>query len=315
MDFILDISFALQNVREAQPEFLVAALFYLGEGLLGCSVFVSAAIHWCVDKRLGQRMLFSYAVGYGLNQTVKNIACVYRPWILDNRLSIAPIAQQTATGYSFPSGHTVGVTSVLSSLTIGIKKAAPVVLALLAIFAICFIRIFVGAHTLLDVVCAVIIAAFAASLMQFLLTWAEREPGRDVIFTLTGILLTTVVSLYLCTKPYPMVYAADSTPLVDQQTMMIDVFKAAAMLYGAFLGWLFERKLGGFSSEGTFRQRILRFLAGAAIVGVWFVASKHVLMTCGASLEVAEFIKHFVLIFLMLGIYPALISRWQKARC
>lgn len=314
MEFVFDISYALQVMREGTPDALVTVLFYLGEVMLAGAVFVAGGlVHWCIDKKLGQRMLLTYVLGYGVNQTVKNIACVYRPWILDQRLHVEPIAESSATGYSFPSGHTVGVSSVLAALAAGVRTRRGLVIACCAfgMALICFIRVFVGAHTLLDTLVAVAIAIVAALVVGRLMDWAEAAPGRDMIVALTGIVLTTAVAAFLITKPYPSLYVMSETPLVDPENLMVDVYKAAGMLYGFFLGWLVERRFCNFDSGGTLGRRVVRFVGGAALVGAWFVASKPALMAAGLGLIPAEAIKHFGLIFAMLAVYPFIVARVQ----
>ena len=62
--------------------------------------------YWNRNKRDGLYALVAYYFCMVITPLVKLTACVYRPWIRDSRIVPAGKAIVTATGYSFPSGHT-----------------------------------------------------------------------------------------------------------------------------------------------------------------------------------------------------------------
>ena len=75
-------------------------------------------VYWCISKRAGAFMLLNFTSSYMMNQTLKSIFCINRPFLLD--LRIQPYT--TATGYSFPSGHNMQGTAVYSSAAIWQKR-------------------------------------------------------------------------------------------------------------------------------------------------------------------------------------------------
>lgn len=315
MDFVLDISFALQTLRDSLPDAIPVVAFVLGDLLNGAVVFLAGSlILWCVDKKIGMRILLSFAFGYGINQAIKNIACVYRPWLLDSRLHVEPIAKGSATGYSFPSGHTVTITSAAASWAVNRKTRLAVGLAVGLVVLMAFLRVFLGAHTLVDVAAAIVVGLLAVALVQVAMSWVDAKPSRDVVVVLVGAALATLMGAFLIMKPYPLDFMDDGLLIADPKEMMDDVFKALGMVYGALAGWIMERRLGGFSTDGTFAQKAKRFVPGAAFVGIWYVASKPACMAIGLDEPIAEFVKHFGLMLLMAGFYPAVIARFQKRR-
>ena len=60
------------------------------------------ALWFAVDSRLAQKVFFVTICSTGLNGIVKNIAKVPRPF----DKGVLPVRKETATGFSFPSGHT-----------------------------------------------------------------------------------------------------------------------------------------------------------------------------------------------------------------
>ncbi len=81
-------------------------------------VIIPAFIYWCVDKKRGLYTLASYNVSVSVNAVVKLTACVYRPWIRDARIMPACDAITTATGYSFPSGHTTTAVPIYGGMAV-----------------------------------------------------------------------------------------------------------------------------------------------------------------------------------------------------
>lgn len=71
-------------------------------------IFIVAAVvvFWCVSKWEGYYLMTIAFCGTVLNQFLKLICRVPRPWVRDPNFTIVESARAEATGYSFPSGHT-----------------------------------------------------------------------------------------------------------------------------------------------------------------------------------------------------------------
>ena len=149
----------------------------------------AAIIYWCINKSEGATILLGYSTSYGINQTIKNIACVYRPWIQDSRLHVAPQAAKSATGYSFPSGHTVGVAAICGEVAVWLrKKIWVVVLSILTIVFVAFSRNWLGAHTMKDVLTAILVASSTIIIMNIIKYYIARKPEKDTFVMIFGIL-------------------------------------------------------------------------------------------------------------------------------
>jgi len=70
-------------------------------------IMIPVFVYWVLDKRSGLYVLSSYYSTVAVNAVIKLSVCAYRPWIRDSRVLPAGDAITTATGYSFPSGHTM----------------------------------------------------------------------------------------------------------------------------------------------------------------------------------------------------------------
>ena len=71
-----------------------------------------AIIYWAVSKDFGAYLMMGWSGNRLVNGALKVTACAYRPWIRDARIVPYGNAITTATGYSFPSGHTMNAASI-----------------------------------------------------------------------------------------------------------------------------------------------------------------------------------------------------------
>ena len=83
--------------------------------------------YWNRNKKDGLYALVAYYFCMVITPLVKLTACVYRPWIRDSRIVPAGKAIVTATGYSFPSGHTTTAAPLAGGMVVNTWKepAAP----------------------------------------------------------------------------------------------------------------------------------------------------------------------------------------------
>lgn len=273
----MDLQFLLflQSLRDTAPDWVTSLLLHLSEFSIGViPVLVFALVYWCVDKRTGAVMLFSFTGASVLNQAIKNTACVYRPWIRDSRIQLVAQAADSATGYSFPSGHTTCGTVFYGGVALWLKKYSRwmILPCVLLALATAFSRNWLGAHTPQDVLVALVLSTAFLCFASVLFKWADAKPYRDVDIAVFGILFSTAMLVYITLKPYPLDYAADGALLVDPWNMMTDCYRAAGGLSGFLLGWLIERHCIRFDEHGALLRRVVRYIAGAA--AVWYVNGK-----------------------------------------
>ena len=118
----------LESLRTPLGDAFFSAVTLLGEETF-FTVF-GLIIYWCFSKRWGVRFLVGGLMGSVLNQILKAIFIVPRPWVLDPSFTIVESAREAATGYSFPSGHTQSGVTVFGMLAAWSKKRVVVMLCI-----------------------------------------------------------------------------------------------------------------------------------------------------------------------------------------
>ena len=267
----IDYLLWLQGVRESLGQGVEKVVAFMGDEF-GIMLLIAAALitYWCVDKRTGVFVTFSFCVGNLIAQVAKCIACVYRPWILDERIKPAVDALDGATGYSFPSGHTVSAATILGSLAYAVRKKHVVVSIVLVIVVLFvgFSRNYLGVHTPQDVIVALLLSLAVVLACSSFTAWLEEHREHDTIILLVAVLVGVVALAVVSLKPYPMDYA-NGVLLVDPVVMQKDCFEGIGLFVGLFAGWYCERRWVNFVTTGLdWKARVVRLLIGLAFVAL-----------------------------------------------
>lgn len=304
MDYLL----ALQTIRETTPDFINYIFIVISEYFIVLSFVIPAIIYWNIDKSAGATILLGYGFSYDLNQSVKNFACIYRPWVLDSRLHVDPHAVKSATGYSFPSGHTTTAASIYGGISIWQKKRTwVVVLMSLLILLTAFARNWLGAHTLKDVLWAIILVCIWLCIVNFVKYWLSENPSKDTILCFSGIALALVLLIILSLKTYPVDYASDGSILVNPYNMLTDCFTGFGCFSGTLLGWWLQRHFVNFRTEVERKFKVLRTLTGAIVCFSIYVFWGKLFSFTGE--HISHLIKYFTLFFYIMYIHPLFFTK------
>jgi len=267
----------LQGVRTTLGNGFENVVVMLSDSAMVVALLFCAIVYWCVHKKTGQFALLCFSFGNWLNQFVKNVACVYRPWIADSRIVPAQSALGGATGYSFPSGHTVTAATAFGSLAWRARKKLPIASAILlvVVLIVAFSRTFLCVHTPQDVLVALAESALVVLLGSYVYDRYEarcQKTGKnhDGLVLLGVLALCVACILVIELKPYPIDYV-DGALLVDPDVMQRDCYEGVGAFFGMFLGWYCERRWVNFQiGDISAGERVLRGVVGLVVVAVAF---------------------------------------------
>lgn len=302
----------LQHLREITGG--VFDNFFLGITHLGeidYSYAVIAGIYWCISTQAGTFILLNTGVSLFISDLLKNIACIYRPWILDSRIHPVPQAIKMAGGYSFPSGHTQNAVSIWGSLAYLSKNKIFSAILIILILLISFSRNYLGVHTPQDVLASLIFTTIVVFLTPKFLKWVDNGKNRDIIVFVTAVLAVVACMIFEHYKSYPMDYL-NGELLVNPVNMRLSTAPKLGTFTGIFTGWLINRRFIHYDgSYGNILQKLLRFIPGVIVIyclyynGTGFLAN---FMHQKYALLISTF---FVMIFVTV-IYPLIILTVRK---
>ena len=301
----IDILLALQEFRNGAGSFLTeffSKMTFLGE--INTAIVIMAILYWSVSKELGTYLLMGWSGNRLANGVMKVTACAYRPWIRDARILPHGNAITTATGYSFPSGHTMNAASLFGG--IAVRKDYPRALRIVLGFVLAFVafsRIYLGVHTPQDVLIGAGIGTLVMWLTLRLMRWVEAHPGKDWLVVCIGVGLGAAVALYAALKPYPADYDAEGKLIVDGAKMANDTFKGVGYCVAFLVGWILERRFVGFSTEVPVQQKLMRAVIG--LLGYYAVSLILApLLKTWISGPAGTFISCFIQMFYVAFLFP-----------
>jgi len=307
----MDYLFFLQFLREKAPAFVSWIFFGISETAASVLLALPAIIYWSVDKQFGAFIGMSSVGANYCTQFVKNCACVYRPWIRDSRLYVDEMVADSATGYSFPSGHTTQAASIYESTAVWSKKKWVIILCTVLTLLTALSRNWFGAHTLQDVLTAILISMVVIIVNIFITRWLSMNPDKDWLFALICVVLAGAGLIFLANKNYPMDYTAEGDLLVDPYHMLTDCFGSFGITLGFFAGWLVERHFVKYDEKGTTKSRVIRSVAGVVSTIILYAVILN--FAChGMNDHLRKFVKMLVLYFYIFGGYPAIVKCFQK---
>ena len=260
----IDILLALQQLREGAGSFLTeffTKMTFFGE--LPTVMVIMAVIYWCVSKEFGTYLLMGFSGNRLVNGFLKVTACAYRPWIRDARIVPYGNSMTTATGYSFPSGHTMNGSTVYGGCIIrkDLAKGFRIVMGLLVLL-IGLSRCWLGVHTPQDILVGWVCGILVMWLVTKLMGWIEAHPEKDLLVVCIGIVLGAAIAIYAGVKPYPVDYNAEGKILVDGAKMANDTFKGVGWCAAFLVGWILERRFVGFSTNVSAQRKLTRLGSG-----------------------------------------------------
>ena len=270
-------------------------------------------VYWAMDKRKGLYVISSMCLTLAINQLVKLTACVYRPWIRDTRIVPAGDSIKTATGYSFPSGHTATAAPQLGghAINAGKKYWWVGLICMFVLLTIAFSRNYLGVHTPQDVCVAILESALCLFIMWKIFAYLDEHPEKEDLFLLSGVIFGFVSIAYITFKPYPMTYV-DGKLLVDPQVMMNDGYGDLAFIIAFCIGRFIEKKWIRFKPAGIDLKGIILCAVGMII----FVLIND---NIGAPLDRmlgshwGHFFRRMITILYYMALYPAVIKLVMKS--
>ena len=300
----MEILLRLQAFRNGAGAILtdfLSKMSFLGE--FNTAIVIMAILYWSVSKELGTYLMMGWSGNRLVNGVLKVTFCAYRPWIRDARIQPYGDSITTATGYSFPSGHTMNGTTVFGG---GImRKELPGILRVVLgviVALIAFSRMFLGVHTPQDVLVGAGAGLLVMWLTMRLMQWIDSHPEKDVLVVCVGIGLGIAVALYAALKPYPIDYDAGGKLIVDGSKMAKDTFKGVGYCTAFLIGWILERRFVGFSTDVPLGIKLARTVIGllgyylvslilAPLIKMWIPGFAGTTLSC--------FVQIFYIVFLV----------------
>lgn len=273
----LEILRHIQSIANPFFDFLFQLITMCGEQIVLISII--SIIYWALDKKFGEYIAYSVLTSVLLNNAIKDIFKMKRPI---GEEGIRTLREKTATGYSFPSGHTQSSASFYGAMAIYLKKKSIYIIATIMIVLIGFSRLYLGVHYPKDVIVGGILGVLTSLICYKLYNKFEN---KMLLYVITFIVFIPALTF------------AHSA----------DFIKGMGTYLGFVIGIYIEKKYVNFSNQGSTRSKVIRVLLGVLILLVLQVGLKALL----PSQIIFSFIRYTLISFVGIGIYPMIFKKFK----
>jgi membrane-associated phospholipid phosphatase len=199
-----------------------------------------ALIFWCINKRLGYKLGFAILSGNVLNSALKITFHAKRPFFMNG---IRSLRVDTATGFSFPSGHTQGTAELWTIIAREVKNKRIYILGITLVLLVGISRLYLGVHWPIDVFIGAILGILWAVFCCLIFELAIKNNNK---FLLLIVIIPITITVFF--------YGGS------------DNIKTLATLMGFFIGYFIEDKYINFNEKTTYSKQIIKYALGIGIL-------------------------------------------------
>ena len=301
----MQLLYILEQLRTPAVTKALSALTYFG-GVYGFMV-LSIIIFWCIDKRCGYFMLSLGFLGTVINQFLKILFRIPRPWVLDPSFEPVESAVADAGGFSFPSGHTQNVFATFGGVFAWTKKVWLKIVCAVLIVLVAFSRMYLGVHTPLDVGVSVVIGIVLLFVLYPVFRDIDRHPNRFYGFLAVLAVLLAAFLLYSYLWPFP-----DWMYAEEHVVNLIEARHNASILTGALaaltIAYTLDLRRTRFDTKAIWWAQILKVVIGLVVTLALIEGTKAVL---GRS-DIVTGLRYFLGVLFAAGVWPMTFGWFSK---
>ena len=287
------ILMAIQGIANPILDTLANTLSLLGEE--GVMILILVIVYYIVDKKAAFTVFSSLVFGQLVTNSIKAIVRAPRPFMVHSSLAAGRL--DTATGYSFPSGHTTGAAAFYPALARESGKRWAIAAAIVLAILIGLSRNYLAVHWPVDVLVGLFIGLVFSLGFTSVFDRIYSERKRRLAFSkwAAAICLAAAFTLMLALS----LFGAD-------ERAFSDLMKVLALSGGAYGGVTLETRKASFRVErrpGRALAAVAMALAGVALTMVVKLIVPEALYYLGA------FVRYSMLGFWAIGLCPLICCR------
>lgn len=291
-----------ETVRNPVFDAFFGAITYLGSeiGL----IVLALLFFWCIDKREGYYLFLVGFVGTLLNQFLKIVCRIPRPWVAYPDFKPVESAVEGATGYSFPSGHTQASVGLFGGIAYGTKTKWVRITAVTLAVLIPISRMYLGVHYPTDVLASVAIALALIFLFRPLVR--PEKPKQMALLLGSVTLLAVGYLLFVLLFPFP----ADTDP-VNLAEAVKNAYTLLGVLLGICLVYFLDTRFSLLDTEAPLAGQILKYVLGL-LLALGIKEGLKAPLTALLGKEPQNAVRYFLLVVFAGALWPLTFRFFKK---
>lgn len=296
----MSILYFFESIRNPVLDTVMLALTKLAEEY----VFIVAAllVFWCINKKNGYYMMTVGLVGITLNQWLKILFRVPRPWVIDPNFKPVEAAVPAANDYSFPSGHTQNAVGTYGSVERFTRFKWLRIVSIVLIPLIAVSRLYLGVHSLTDVLVSLAVGIVLVFLLYPLIKKTDEKPW--IFGVILGVCSLLMIGFLVFAAIRPFGVSADwETKCLDGA--MTNVSKMLGATLGMLLSWFLDLKFIKFETKASLPAQIIKVGVGVGVVlGLKALFKLALFALLGQDNIAALIIEYFLVIVVAATLVP-----------
>ncbi|MBO5231193.1 MAG: phosphatase PAP2 family protein [Clostridia bacterium] len=295
----------LQEIRNPVCDAIFSFITMFGEETI--FILIGLLFYWCISKKQGYYLLSIGLIGTVLNQFLKLIFRIPRPWVQDESFKIVESAREQATGYSFPSGHTQTSVGIFGGIALWNKNKTAKIICIALCVLVPFSRMYLGVHTPLDVGVSVLLALVLVFGLYPLLRKASNEIKTMRILFVVMTIFASVFLMFVHLNNFP----AD----VDEENLAHGTetaYKMLGVILGLWLSFEIDNRYIKFQTKSVWWVQVLKLVVGLLpILAIKSGLKNPLYMLLGNEL-IADGFRYFLIAIFAGFVWPITFKYWNK---
>ncbi|MBQ7325564.1 MAG: phosphatase PAP2 family protein [Clostridia bacterium] len=293
----MELLYFLEKLRKPVGDEFFQLVTYFGEDVLFLAM--ALILLWCIDKHKAYYILICGFVASLAGQLMKMTFKIDRPWVQDPDFQPVGSAKEAANDFSFPSGHTILVTSTWGATALSFGGKLLRIGAPILIFLVGLSRMYLGVHTPWDVLAGWGVGIAAIILLRPLMKKAIADI-RVMWAVIAGLVALALGNLLLVSLT-----PADS---IGDPSRLDGALKNAWTFMGLAIGlaivYLMDSRVSHFETKAVWWAQILKVSIGLALLLTIKGVLKQPLYALTDGHHLADGIRYGLITVIGGGIWP-----------
>lgn len=296
-----------ESIRTTIGDFFFSLITHLGEETL--FIIIGLLFFWCINKKEGYYLLSVGLTGTILNQFLKLVFRIPRPWVKDPDFTIVESARREATGFSFPSGHTQSSVGIFAGIAKWNKNKILQIICIILCILVPVSRMYLGVHTPADVLVSTVLALILVFGFYPIIHKSTKSPKymRILLIAMTGFAVSYLI--YVSFFPF-----SSDVDTVNLEHGLSNAYKMLGCVLGLFLSFEVDERYSHFETKAKFPIQLLKILIG--IIPIILIKSvlKEPLRMILPNDYIADAVRYFLLTAFAGAVWPLTFKYFSRIK-